>query len=472
VNTPSTESSRAGAAAQFETVHFVGVGGAGMSALALVLHARGVSVTGSDLKDSRFVRALRASGIEVALGHDPINVGSPDVVVVSTAIPDTNPEVSAAVERGIPVWPRAQMLAYLAGDRITVAVAGTHGKTSTSSMALWTLREMGEQPSFCIGGIVDGIDTNAGHGDGPHYVVEADESDGSFIHLAPDIAIVTNLEADHLDHYGSIEEIESVFVEFLHRIKSGGTAVICGDDERLVRTARRAASPYTTYGAGADNAFRYTITGREGIGSSFVVTLPTGGEVSCSIAVPGEHMVANATSVIAALVTAGLDADAAAKALATYSGVRRRFDLVGEVGGVTVVDDYGHHPTEVGATLGAACGLGYDRTVVLFQPHRYTRTAAFAREFGEAFDCADLVCLMEVYSAGEAPIPGVGGRTIVDAVLTRDPRAQVAFLPHRDQAIAYLTDRVRPGDLVLTMGAGDVTSIGPDLVAALGAASA
>ena len=451
-----------------ESVHFVGVGGAGMSALALVLHARGVSVTGSDLKDSRFVRTLRGQGIEVVLGHDPANVGSPDVVVVSTAIPDTNPEVAAARERGIPVWPRAEMLAYLAGERTTIAVAGTHGKTSTSSMALWTLREMGQDPSFCIGGIVDGIDTNAGHGGGVHYVVEADESDGSFVYLAPDVAIVTNLEADHLDHYGSIEEIEAVFVDFLHRLKPGGVAVVCGDDARLLRVVRSADVPFVTYGSGAECNFRYQVTGRRGIGSTFSVSLPDGVTIDCSVAVPGEHMVSNATAVLAALVSAGLDASGAAVALATYSGVRRRFDLVGEAGGVTIVDDYGHHPTEVAATLGAACGLGYARTVVLFQPHRYTRTAAFAEDFGAAFDCADLVCLMEVYSAGEAPIPGVGGRTIVDAVLTRNPRAQVAFLPHRDEAISYLTSVVRPGDLVLTMGAGDVTSIGPDLLAAIG----
>ena len=447
--------------------HFIGAGGAGMSGIALVLAARGASVTGSDLKESRYSRALEASGVRVAIGHSAENLGDPEIVVISSAIPETNPELAEARRRGLAVWPRAKMLAHLAGERATVAVAGTHGKTSTSSMIATMLSKMGEEPSFLIGGEVDGFNTNAVNGAGPHYVVEADESDGSFLHLEPSVAVITNVEADHLDHYGTLERVEETFCEFMEQILPDGALVICGDDVRLVELAQPSTRRVVTYGfdPGCDVTCR--ILGTEGIGVRFEVDVPGVGTVASLTQVPGTHMVSNAAASLAVAWVLGLDLDSAATALAQFSGVRRRFDLIGEVSGVTVVDDYAHHPTEVRATLAAASDLGFSRVVALFQPHRYSRTAALSLDFAGAFASADSVVLMDVYSAGEPPIPGVSGKSLLDDLLRLHPRSSSAYLPHRADVVPYLASRVRPGDLVMTMGAGDVTAVGPQLVAEL-----
>jgi len=438
-----------------------------MSGIALVLHERGIRVTGSDLKQSRYSRSLEEAGVPVAIGHAAENVGDPEVVVVSSAIPEKNPELAEARSRNIDVWPRAKMLAYLAGDRRTIAVAGTHGKTSTSSMVATMLSRMGLEPTFLIGGEVDGFDANAVNGAGEHYVVEADESDGSFVYLEPYVSVITNIEADHLDHYESLEQIEETFAEFMGRTVDDGVLVVCGDDERLVALARQSGRRMVTYGFAEDCDVRCEPGDRRGIGRDFTALLPSGESIGCSMSVPGLHMVNNATAALAVAHVLGLDVGAAAAALATFSGVRRRFDLVGAVDGVTVVDDYAHHPTEVKATLEAAKALGYGRVWALFQPHRYSRTQAFAQEFGCAFDQADRLVLMDVYSAGEPPIPGVGGRTLLDTTLRHSPRARAAYLPHRADIVPYMAERVRAGDLVMTMGAGDVTTLGPELVAAL-----
>lgn len=443
--------------------HFIGIGGAGMSGIALVLHQRGFRVTGSDLKSSRYSRFLESSGIPVSVGHTADNLGEPDVVVVSTAIPATNPELAAAQQRGIPVWQRARMLAELAGDRRTIAVAGTHGKTTTSSMAAVMLSGMGLDPTFLIGGEVDGFDTNAVNGTGEYFVVEADESDGSFIHLTPSVAIVTNVEADHLDHYDSLDEIEQTFSAFFERVEADGVVIACGDHEAPVRLARESGRRVVTYGRGPECDIRCEVLGREGMGLRFSVTFPEGGAVQCVTPLPGVHMVVNATAVLALAWVLGLDTGAAARALSSFSGVRRRFDLVDEVCGVTIVDDYAHHPTEVAATLAGARSLGFARVWAVFQPHRYSRTRAFAKEFGACFDDADRVVLMDVYSAGEIPIPGVGGRTVLESLLRWDPRASVAYLPHRADIPRFIAENVRPGDLVMTMGAGDVTALGREI---------
>ncbi len=440
-----------------------------MSGIALVLHERGVVVTGSDLKESRYSRALTKAGVPVTIGHAAENLGDPSVVVVSTAIPERNPELAEARSRGIEVWPRARMLAELAGPRKTVAVAGTHGKTSTSSMIATMLSGMNLDPTFLIGGEVDGFDTNAVNGAGEHFVVEADESDGSFVYLDPFISVVTNIEADHLDHYASLAEIEDTFVEFMGRTAKDGALVVCRDDERLTSVARGVDRRLVTYGFSEDSDVRCVARERRGLGYEFDVHLPDGSVVSCTSGVPGLHMVSNSAAALASAYALGLDMSAAADALARFTGVRRRFDLIGESAGVTVVDDYAHHPTEVAATLEAAAGLGYRRVWALFQPHRYSRTAAFTREFGEAFGAADRVVLMDVYSAGEAPIPGVSGKSLLSSVLDTQPRAQVAYLPHRADVVPFLAQRVSEGDLVMTMGAGDITAIGPELVTALDA---
>ncbi len=387
--------------------------------------------------------------------------------MVSSAIPETNPELKEARRRGIPVWPRAKMLSHLAEQRDTIAVAGTHGKTSTSSMIATMLSRMGLAPTFLIGGEVDGFDTNAVNGSGDHYVVEADESDGSFIHLDPRIAIVTNVEADHLDHYGTLEAVEATFCEFMERVPDDGTLIICGDDARLVELASTTGRNTVTYGFAETCDVRCRTLEQSGGATRFAVEVPGGDRAESLTRTPGSHMVANATAALATAWVLGLDLVEAAAALAEFTGVRRRFDLIGEAAGVTVVDDYAHHPTEVRATLKAAAALGFERVIVLFQPHRYSRTSALAEEFAEAFGSATRSVLMDVYSAGEPPIPGVSGKTVLDALLRRHPRAQATYLPHRTDIVPYLSSRVRAGDLVLTMGAGDVTAIGPELVGVL-----
>jgi UDP-N-acetylmuramate--alanine ligase len=447
--------------------HFIGAGGAGMSGLALVLRQRGVAVTGSDLKESRYSRALSEAGVHISIGHDARNLGDPEVVVVSSAIPERNPELAEARRRGLDVWPRARMLAHLAEDRKTVAVAGTHGKTSTSSMIATMLKEMGLDPTFLIGGEIDGINTNAANGSGEYYVVEADESDGSFVFLDPHVAVVTNIEADHLDHYASLEEIAATFAEFMSRTSSDGALVVCGDDAPLRELGASSGRRIISYGAGAENDVRYTDMERAGVGTSFSAHFPDGSTVRCATAIPGVHMVANACAALASAWALGLDVERAGEALASFTGVRRRFDPVGTVGGVTIVDDYAHHPTEVAATLRAASELGYRRVWALFQPHRYSRTQAFASEFGAAFGDADHVVLMDVYTAGEAPIPGVTGKSILDALLSARPRCAAAYLPHRGDVVPYIAERVSEGDLVMTMGAGDVTGLGPELIGEL-----
>ena len=448
----------------FSHVHFIGIGGAGMSALAHVLLQRGVAVSGSDMKESRYSRALRDCGATVSIGHDSSQIEGADLVVYSTAIGADNVELKGARERGIETWHRAQMLGYLAGTHDTVAIAGTHGKTSTSAMVTTMLRAMGEDPTFCVGGEIDGIDTNADNGSGRFYVVEADESDGSFLHLKPYIAVITNIEADHLDHYRDLAEIEETFLRFMERVEPDGTIIVSCDKPRLVELAGSLRRRVFTYGSDATCDLSYRNLERDGIGTRFEV-LHGGQPVTHAVMhTPGEHMVSNACAALSVASVAGLDVEAAATALSTYTGVRRRFDLIGEVGGITVVDDYAHHPTEVATILAAASALDFRRVIALFQPHRYTRTRAFEHEFGRAFSHAYKTVLLDVYSAGETPIPGVSGRTICDAILDSDERAQVAYLPHRKDVVRYICSIARPGDLVMTIGAGDVTALGPEIV--------
>jgi len=445
-------------------VHFIGIGGAGMSALARLLAQRGVSVSGSDMKESRYSRSLRDLGVTVFIGHDAANVGDVNVIVYSTAIAQDNPELVAARERGIELWHRAQMLGYLAGKQKTIAIAGTHGKTSTSSMTTMMLRAMGEDPTFCVGGEIDGIDTNANHGEGEYYVVEADESDGSFLHLRPHIAVVTNIEADHLDHYSGLDEIESVFLTFMQSVDDEGCIIVYGDNPYLVEFAQKTGKRVLTYGVGDACDVRYRILDRVGLQTRFEYLVDGQVRGTAVMNTPGEHMVANATAALTVAYCAGLDMERAGECLSSFSGVRRRFDVVGTVDGITVVDDYAHHPTEVAAILSAASALDFKRVIALFQPHRYSRTQAFEREFGESFVGAYKTVLLDVYSAGEAPIPGISGRTICDAILDHDHRAQVVYLPHRRDVVRYIISQARSGDLIMTIGAGDVTSIGPELV--------
>ena len=449
----------------FKSAHFIGIGGAGMSGIALVLHERGVAVTGSDLKRSRYVRELLRAGIDVRIGHDAQNIDElqPDVVVVSSAIRDTNPELVRARELGIPVWHRAKMLSALSYGYTTVAVAGTHGKTTTSSMTATMLDRMGEDPSFLIGGTVEGYGTNGRNGSGPYFVAEADESDSSFLFLDPHIVVVTNIEEDHMDHYGSLEEIEETFCVFMGLVGEDGTVIVCGEDPHLPELARSTGRRVLSYGFGPGND-TVCIPGPDThtIGSTCTVRLPDGSEHEVAIHNnPGPHNQLNASAALTVAYALGLDTSAAAEALSTFEGVRRRFTHVGDVNGIPIIDDFGHHPTEISATIKAAKDLDYDRVVVVHQPHRYTRLQALCDQFADAFGDADELLLIDVFSAGEDPIPGVTSKMLADAILEKHPDAHVRYVPNRAVLMDVLDETLRPGDLLMTLGAGDVASVGP-----------
>lgn len=455
------------------SAHFVGIGGAGMSGIALVLNNRGCKVTGSDLKSSHYVRELEDAGIDVTIGHDAATIDrvSPAVVVTSSAIPETNPEVVRARELGIPIWPRAKMLSYLSDNATTVAVAGTHGKTTTSSMIATMLDGLGWDPSFLIGGVVEGYDTNGRNGEGGYFVCEADESDGSFLYLNPAVVVVTNIEADHLDHYGTLENIERTFCTFMGLVGEGGTVIVNGDNPHYAELARSTGRRVMTYGF--DEGNDYVCVPEEGLAPHrlamrFSVRTPSGASAEVTIrSNPGRHNMANATSAIAVADVLGADLAQAAERLSEFKGARRRFTHVGDIDGVTVVDDYGHHPTEISATLEAASQLGFGRIVCVFQPHRYSRTKALGPLFARAFDHVDALRVMDVFSAGEMPIPGISGKTLSARVKAAGTVPDVRYIPNRHELIQSLCDTCRPGDLLITQGAGDVTQIGPAFIAAM-----
>ena len=458
---------------RIKQVHFIGVGGVGMSGIARVAHDQGMQVSGSDIKESRYTKQLREAGITVFIGQKAENIPEGDpVVVISTAILENNPELIEARRRGLEIWHRAQMLAHLGVGLDTLAVAGTHGKTTTSSMLASALDALGADPTFLIGGIVRAYGTNAHSGTGDHYVVEADESDKSFTYLSPKAVLVTNIEADHLDHYKDLDEIYDKFHDFMGLVPEDGVIVACGDEPHVVEIARSEGRRMYTYGFNEGCDVRITSYEPHGIGSRYTAVMPDGTQVEGAIKQnPGRHNVLNATGVVTLLWALGFDAAKVAQALSGFAGVRRRFDLVGEAGGVTVVDDYAHHPTEIAATISAAAGLGYKHVHVLFQPHRYSRAPLFPQvlhdEFGAAFDKADSVTFMDVYPAGEAPVPGVSGKTFLNVVLEHEGHPQADFVAHRVDVVPHLMDKLQPGDLVITMGAGDVTAMGPQIIDAL-----
>ena len=461
--------------------HLVGVGGAGMSGMARILADRGFPVSGSDARDSAVLAGLADRGVRVVVGHDATHLdlldGGPTAVVVSTAVRPDNPELRAARERGIPVVRRADALAALMSGRRAVCVAGTHGKTSTTSMLTVALQQAGADPSFAIGGELAASGLGAHHGSGDIFVAEADESDGSFLSFTPHGAVVTNLEPDHLDHHGTAEAYTAVFDQFVDRIEPGGFLVAGADDPGSAALARRVSlRRVISYGRHPAAAVRVSEsrTLPPSVGAADV-TLADGRSVTLALQVPGDHMILNATAALAAGVELGLEPEALATGLAAFTGVRRRFEFKGSAAGVRVYDDYAHHPTEVAAQLRAARGMvgpgapgGPGRLVVVFQPHLYSRTATFAAEFGTALGAADLVVLLDVYAAREDPVPGVSGVLIANAMRdTAVPDTAVHYHAQRDSAAEYVAGLLTEGDVVITMGAGDVTEVGPELLSRL-----
>jgi UDP-N-acetylmuramate--alanine ligase len=451
-------------------VHFIGIGGAGMSGIARIMLARGLRVSGSDRRDTPTLLALRALGARVEVGHSPEHLGDAATVVVSTAIRGDNPELVAARERGLRVLPRAVALAAVMAGRRSVAVAGTHGKTSTTSMLTVAVQACGVDPSFAIGGDLNESGSNAHAGQGDVFVAEADESDRSFLLLAPFGAIVTNVEADHLDNYGDLAAVEAAFDSFLGTVPADGFVVVCADDPgaarlRDVPTAARLRS----YGRTADADLQLTDLDVAPDATSYTATLDGQELGRVRIRVPGEHMALNSAAALLAGTELGLPAAGLIDGLGRFGGVHRRFELKGVVGGVRVYDDYAHHPTEVTAQLKAARAVvGSGRLVVAFQPHLYSRTQEFAEGFGAALGLADDVVVMDVYGAREDPVPGVTGALVADVIPL--PPERVLFEPSWSAAAPALARRARPGDLVLTMGAGDVSMVGPEVLAALRAA--
>jgi UDP-N-acetylmuramate--alanine ligase len=463
---------------RIHTIHFVGIGGSGMSGIAEVLVNLGYAVRGSDLKAGAVTRRLEALGATVHIGHRAENVAGADVVVVSSAINEENPEVAQALAQRIPVVKRAEMLGELMRFRYSIAVAGTHGKTTTTSLVASVLAEGGEDPTFVIGGRLKSAATNARLGAGRYLVAEADESDASFMHLQPVIAIVTNVDADHLGtHGGDFEKLKASFVEFLHNLPFYGLAVICADDPEARALIPKLARPYLTYGFDAGVDFRAVNVQRHGGQSSFDVLRPdNAAPLSITLNLPGRHNVLNALSAIAVATELEIGDAAIQRALAGFQGIDRRLQVIGEVqtprGHVTIVDDYGHHPTEIAATLEAARQAWQGRRIVLvFEPHRYTRTRDLLDDFAQVLSTADALIVAEVYPAGEAPIPGADGKALCRAIRSRGA-VEPVLLKSLDELPQVLAGIVRDGDVVLTMGAGSIGAASHELPATLPAAGA
>ncbi|RKN38337.1 UDP-N-acetylmuramate--L-alanine ligase [Streptomyces hoynatensis] len=453
-----------------EKPHFIGIGGAGMSGIAKILSRRGARVAGSDSRDSETAAALRALGVEVHLGHAAVHL-APDAscVVVSSAIRPDNPELTEAARRGIPTVHRAAALAALMEGRRAIAVAGTHGKTTTTSMLAVALTELGLAPSYAIGGDLDAPGSNAEHGTGDLFVAEADESDRSFHRYRPEVATVLNVELDHHANYASLEEVYESFERFADRIVPGGTLVVNADQagarELTARLAGRAGLTLVTYGESADATVRVKRLVSEGLESEVTVARE-GRELAFRVAVPGRHYAHNAVAALAAGVAAGVPESDLAKALGSYTGARRRLQRMGEAAGVRVVDSYAHHPTEMTADIEALReGAAGGRVLVVFQPHLFSRTRELATEMGQALALADACLVLDIYPAREDPIPGVTSALIVDAA--RAAGAEVRAEHDKGAVAEAVAGIAKPGDLVVTMGAGDVTDLGPEILARL-----
>ena len=475
---------------ELQRVHMVGIGGAGMSGIARILLDRGGLVSGSDAKESRGVHALRARGALIRIGHDASSLdllpgGATAVITTHAAIPKTNPELVEARRRGIPVVLRPAVLAKLMAGRTTLMVTGTHGKTTTTSMLIVALQHCGRDPSFAVGGELGEAGTNAHHGSGDFFVAEADESDGSLLEYTPSVAVVTNIEIDHLDFYGSADAYVEVFDSFVERLAPGGALVACTDDPGAAALAQRTAElgiRVLRYGSGSQDrpngpretreSLAGTLLSWEQQGTEAVAHIQLAGEPVrvMRLSVPGRHMALNALGALLAAIEIGAPADEVLDGLAGFEGVRRRFELVGTSGvgqaSVRVFDDYAHHPTEISATLAAVRTLleqnGDGRCMVVFQPHLYSRTKAFAADFGRALDAADEVFVLDVYGAREQPLAGISGASVAEHV-----SVPVRYLPDFSAVAEQVAAAAGPGDVIVTMGAGDVTLLGPEIVTAL-----
>ncbi|MCR6544481.1 UDP-N-acetylmuramate--L-alanine ligase [Dehalobacterium formicoaceticum] len=443
-------------------IHFIGIGGIGMSGIARIILQLGGKVSGTDMKESETTRQLRDMGGEIFIGHDAARIGQDvETVVFSSAITGDNPEMTEAKRRGLQILPRAEMLAQLMARQESIAVAGAHGKTTTTAMISLMLEINGLDPTIIIGGVLKQIGSNAKLGLGKYLVAEADESDGSFLKLFPKMAVITNIENDHLDYYRSVQNIVTAFVQFVEQLPQDGFAVICLDNEPLREIMAKVPANYITYGIEHPDA-DYRAENMEFSGTHSRSDIFYRGEKlgSMELRVPGRHNVLNALGAIALGLKLGLTFEQAAAGLKEFTGAKRRFDFIDEVAGITVYDDYAHHPTELKATLSAAKAAGFQRTIAIFQPHRYSRTKLLQFEFGESFSGADLVIINEIYSASEKPMPGVSAQLIVRAIKNSNPDLEVVFCATEDEIVEFLCREGKPGDLIITMGAGNIRQAG------------
>jgi UDP-N-acetylmuramate--alanine ligase len=452
------------------SIHFVGIGGIGMSGIAEVLLDAGFAVSGSDVRTSDVTRRLEGLGAVCRVGHRPEHVEGADVVVYSSAIARDNVELVEARRRGIPVIPRAEMLAELMRLKDGIAIAGSHGKTTTTSLVATVLQKAELDPTVVIGGRLNSLGSNARRGAGQLLVAEADESDGSFLHLAPVVAVVTNIDAEHLDHYGSFDAIKEAFVGFANRVPFYGLVVACLDHPHVQDVLPRIEKRTATYGLAAQADYRAREPRIEGLVTRFSVERRGERLGEFAVRMPGMHNVLNALAVIAVSDELGVPHAVVRDALEGFEGVHRRFTVLGEHSGVTVVDDYGHHPAEVQATLEAAQRAFGRRLVVAFQPHRYSRTRHCFDELTRAFNRADVLFVTDVYPAGEAPIPGADAASLVASIRSHGHR-DVTYVPARGDLVGVMRPRLRPGDVVITLGAGDITRTASELVRALGGAA-
>ncbi len=448
-------------------VHFVGIGGVGMSGIAEVLLNLGYEITGSDLQENEATRRLRSLGAEVHIGHDAANLAEAlSVVVISTAVKFSNPEVMAARERQIPVIPRAEMLAELMRMKYGVAVAGSHGKTTTTSMIGHVLTEARMDPTLVIGGRVRSLAGNAQMGKGDILVAEADESDGTFLLLSPAVAVVTNIDREHIEYYGTTQELADAFLDFINKVPFYGLAVLCLDHPTVRGLLPRVKKRVVTYGLSADADFSAEQVRTRHMESTFSVLYRGNALGTVALPMPGRHSVANALAAVAVAAELGIEFAGAAAALEAFAGIHRRSEIKGEVAGVLVMDDYGHHPTEIEATLQALIeGWGRPLTVV-FQPHRYSRTKDLFEDFVSAFDGAHRVILTDIYAAGEEPLPGTSGEELYRAIRRRG-HMDVEFVAEKEDVAVRLLPRLADGDMVLTLGAGDIYKVGETLIESL-----
>ncbi len=443
------------------TVHFVGIGGIGMSGIAEVLLNLGYGITGSDLGQTDITQRLSSLGAVIFKGHDEAHLGNADVVVTSTAVKSDNPEVLAAHRRNIPVIPRAEMLAELLKMKFSIAVSGSHGKTTTTSMVSTVLGQGGLDPTMVIGGKLASIGSNAKMGDGEIIVAEADESDGSFLKLGPCIAVITNIDREHLDHYRDIDEIKAAFLQFANIVPFYGSTVLCLDDRHVREILPEIKRKTITYGLAPPADYRAVDISIRGASTSFNVLFREERLGTAVLNVPGLFNVYNALATIAVAREIDMDFQTIVNGLQTFTGVQRRLEVKGTAGGVTVVDDYGHHPTEIRETLAAARHVWKGRLIVVFQPHRFTRTRALFDEFTGAFPDADLLVLTDIYAASETPIPGVNSESLAAAIREREKR-EVLYLADFDAITEKLLTLAQPGDVIITQGAGTVWKIGEE----------